>query len=56
LNRYNQEKFIIADPNIARRKIDASIPTHGVQAFKRVVRDFLGLRVEDRGQEIIVSR
>jgi transmembrane sensor len=56
LNRYNREKFVIADSGIARRKIDASIPTHGVQAFKRVARDFLGLRVEDRGQEIIVSR
>ena len=56
LNRYNREKLIIADPKVARLTIDASIPTHGIQAFTRVARDFLGLRVEDRGDEIVISR
>ncbi len=56
LNRYNQEKLVIADPSLARLRIDASIPTNGIQAFKRVARNFLGLHVEDRGEEIIISR
>ena len=56
LNRYNRAKLIIADPKIARLTIDASIPTHGIQAFTRVARDFLGLRVDDRGDEIVISR
>jgi transmembrane sensor len=56
LNRYNREKLVIADPQIARLKIVASIPTTGVQAFKRVAKNFLGLQVEDRGDEILISR
>lgn len=55
LNRYNSQKLVIA-PEIADLKIVASIPTNGIHAFKRVARDFLGLRVEERGQDIVISR
>jgi len=55
LNRYNREQLVV-DPDVAGMKIVASIPTNGIQAFKRVVRDFLGLRVEERGREIVISR
>ncbi len=55
LNRYNREQLVIADPKVANIRIVASIPTSGVQAFKRVAKDFLGLRVEERGQEIVIS-
>jgi transmembrane sensor len=55
LNRYNREQLVIA-PDVASLKIVASIPTNGIQAFKRVARDFLGLRVEERGREIVISR
>jgi hypothetical protein len=43
-------------PDVADLKIVASIPTNGIHAFKRVVRDFLGLRVEERGNDIVISR
>ncbi len=46
----------LADPKIARLTIDASIPTHGVQAFMRVAKNFLGLHVEDRGDVLVISR
>ena len=55
LNRYNRQKLVIAS-DVADLKIVASIPTNGIHAFKRVVRDFLGLRVEERGQDIVISR
>ncbi len=55
LNRYNREKLVI-DPTVAGVKVVASIPTDGIQAFKRVARDFLGLRVEERGNDIVISR
>lgn len=56
LNRYNQRRVIIADPSLARMKLDASIPTNGVEAFARVARNFLGLRVQSNKSEIVISR
>jgi len=55
LNRYNREQLVV-DPSVADLKIVASIPTNGIQAFKRVARDFLGLRVEERGRDIVIAR
>lgn len=56
LNRYNTRKIIIADPEVARLTIGATIPTHGVEAFTRVARDVFGLRVTNHGSEIVISR
>ena len=56
LNRYSREKLIIANPDVARLRIVASIPTNGIQAFKRVAKNFLGLQVEQRGDVIVISR
>jgi transmembrane sensor len=56
LNRYNQRRVVIADPSLARLKIDASIPTNGVDAFARVAHNFLGLRVKSNKSEIVISR
>ncbi|HTO41725.1 MAG TPA: FecR domain-containing protein [Rhizomicrobium sp.] len=56
LNRYNHRKVVIADSSLAQMKIDASIPTNGVDAFVRVAKNYLGLRVETRDDEIIISR
>lgn len=55
LNRYNRQRLVIA-PDVADLRIVASIPTNGIHAFKCVVRDFLGLRVEERGNDIVISR
>lgn len=56
LNRYNRQKLVIAGSDVAQLKIVASIPTNGVQAFTRVAKNFLGLQVEQRGDEIVISR
>lgn len=56
LNRYNHRKVVIADSSLAQLKIDASIPTNGVEAFGRVAKNYLGLRVQTRESEIIISR
>lgn len=56
LNRYNTRKIVIADPEVARLTIGATIPTHGVEAFTRVARDVFGLSVTNHGSEIVISR
>lgn len=56
LNRYNTRKIVIADPEVARLTIGATIPTHGVEAFTRVARDVFGLSVSNHGSEIVISR
>lgn len=55
LNRYNRQKVVIADPELARLKLDASIPTNGIDAFVRVARNFLGLHAHERDNEIVIS-
>ena len=56
LNRYNSEKLVIAGDAVGRLTIDASVPTDGIRAFTRVAQDVFGLRVEDRGNEVVISR
>jgi transmembrane sensor len=56
LNRYNTQKIVIADPEVARLTIGATIPTHGVEAFTRVAKDVFGLHIQNRNGEIVISR
>jgi transmembrane sensor len=56
LNRYNHEKLIIADAAAARLTFGATLPTTDVEAFTDVAKDVLGLRVEKRGGQIVISR
>ena len=56
LNRYNSEKIVIADPDVRRRIIGATIPVNGVEAFTRVAQQIFGIHVEKSGGEIIISR
>jgi transmembrane sensor len=56
LNRYNHEKLVVADTSIESRTIYGTIPTNGVQAFIGVARNVLGLRVEKRDGEFLISR
>jgi len=56
LNRYNREKIVIADPDVRRRIIGATIPVNGVEAFTRVAQQIFGVHVEKSGGEIIISR
>jgi ferric-dicitrate binding protein FerR (iron transport regulator) len=56
LNRYSREKIIVSDEQVGKLTIDASVPTDDIHAFTRVARDVFGLRVQDKGDEILISR
>jgi len=56
LNRYNSRKIVIADAGVGRRTISGTIATTDVDAFVRVARNILGLHVETRGGETVISR
>jgi transmembrane sensor len=56
LNRYSREKIVVDGDEARRLTIDASVPTDDVRAFTRVAREVFGLHVQDRGNEIVISR
>jgi transmembrane sensor len=55
-NRYNRTKLIVADAAAARRTIGATFPVHDVELFAHVAQQVLGLRVEHRDGDIVISR
>jgi transmembrane sensor len=55
-NRYNSEKLVIADAAASEITINGTFPTNDVHAFSRLAHAVLGLRVEDRGQAILISQ
>ena len=54
-NRYNSRKIVIADSKAGARLITATLPTNDVASFARMARNFLGLHVEEREGEIVIS-
>jgi transmembrane sensor len=54
-NRYNHTKLIVADGAAADRTIGATFPVHDVELFARTAEQVLGLRVEHRGGDIVIS-
>ncbi len=55
-NRYNREKILIADEHAAHRVIGGTFPTDAVGAFTRLAHEVLGLHVENRGADTVISR
>jgi transmembrane sensor len=55
-NRYNQEKLVVADPHVARLRLGGTFPTGNVEGFADSAKEILGLRVEKRDGETIISR
>jgi len=55
-NRYNNQKLLILDPDVARHTISGTIATTGIETFTRAVRNMLALRAEKRGDVIVISR
>jgi transmembrane sensor len=55
-NRYNDQKLVIADSRVAQLTFSTAFPTHGVDAFVRVAQKSLGLRIEHKNGEILISR
>jgi transmembrane sensor len=56
VNRYNKKKLVIADAEAGRFMIGGTFPTNGVETIAAAAKDFFGLRVDDRGDEILISR
>jgi len=56
LNRYNARKLVIADSAIAKDRIGGTFPTTGVDEVTAAARLLFGLRVDDRGNEVVISR
>ena len=54
-NRYNRERLIVTDPAAAKLTIGGTFPAEDVTAFTDVAQDVLGLRVERRGDSIVIS-
>lgn len=55
-NRYNRKKLVIADAQAATLTIGATFPTDDIEAFARTAKNVFGLHIEDRGNEIVISR
>ena len=55
-NRYNDQKIIIADPEVARLTIDGTFAANGLPLFVHSAREVFELHVENRGNETVISR
>ena len=56
INRYNDQKVVIADADAARLQINGTFPANNVRLFGRVAHVVLGVSVENRGGEVVISR
>ncbi|HEY5239078.1 MAG TPA: FecR domain-containing protein [Rhizomicrobium sp.] len=56
INRYNRRKIVVADSDAAKLKIGGTFPVNGTMQLAEVARDLFKLRVDDRGDEIVISR
>ncbi|HEY5239081.1 MAG TPA: FecR domain-containing protein [Rhizomicrobium sp.] len=56
INRYNGKKLIIADADAGRLMIGGTFPVNNVKAIAEAAQDSFGLRIENRGDEIVISR
>lgn len=55
-NRYNSKKIVVADQAAGRSMIYGTFQTNNIVAFARLAHEVLGLHVERRGEDIIISR
>jgi len=54
-NRYNSDKLIVADPAAASMTIVGTFRTSDMKLFAAATRDALGLSIEHRGPDIVIS-
>lgn len=55
-NRYNHKKLIVTDPKVAKLTIGGTFQTTNTQQLTQLARDIFGLTIEDRGQDVVISR
>jgi transmembrane sensor len=56
LNRYNRRQIVIADRDASRLTMNGSFPATDIAAFAEAAREVFGLHVEDRGDNVVISR
>ncbi len=56
MNRYNTKQIVILDPAAARLTIHGRFPSNDTNAIVNVAQDVFGLRAQNRGNEILISR
>jgi transmembrane sensor len=55
INRYGRKKLVVADPQTGARKISGAFPASNSELFARVARTALDLKIEERGDTIVIS-
>jgi transmembrane sensor len=55
-NRYNTHKLVVRDADVAALQLGGTFQTNNPELFARVARDVLGLRIQNRGGETVISR
>jgi len=55
-NRYNIVRLVVADPKAGRLKINGTFAANNARAFIDATQVVLGLKVEDRNNEIVISK
>jgi transmembrane sensor len=55
-NRYNAQKVVIADTKTASLQVNGTFRANDVEAFTGAAQEVFGLRVDNRGGEIVISR
>jgi transmembrane sensor len=55
-NRYNKVKLVVADPKAGQLKINGTFAANNARAFVDATQIVLGLKLEDRNGEIVISK
>lgn len=55
-NRYNRTKLVVTDPRVGRLRINGTFAANNAQAFVDATQVVLGLRLETRPNEILISK
>ena len=56
INRYNGKKLIVAGADVEKLMIGGTFPVNNVMAVAEAAQDSFGLHVENRGDEVVISR
>lgn len=55
-NRYNQTKIVLDDPKAGAETINGMLPINDLAEFAHVAKNLFGLRAENHGDEIVLTR
>jgi transmembrane sensor len=55
-NRYNPNRIVLGSGAVAALKIDGTFPSDDPDAFVEITQDILHLRIEKRGNNIVLTK